>query len=202
MNINKCIRHLNELLRIIIDTYIHLTCKNSCTYQLQYKCLPLGNDQFFFSKSSLKIVRSVNSGPIPIVNLIVEDNLLKNISNVFRFGRSISPDYNDINYYSNSEELLFYSFLKIEFANEQLPQNQGSSIANLTTNNAFSCTTGNRTYFYFPVKFHPVNITGSVTINLYADIFDTVTGETRYANTGVFLTIDNGENNTNNIIYK
>ena len=74
-----------------------------------------------------------------------------------------------------------------------MPQNQDLNIANLTTVSAISCSAENRTYLYFPVKFYPVNVTGSVSISLSATILDSVTGIRQYAHSDVSLTIDNGE---------
>ena len=148
----------------------------------------------FFSKIRLNITGTVDSRPFPIIiHLAIEDNLLKNNSNIFEFYHQTIPNFFMYNSYYTLQSF-FHSNLEIQFS-EQMPQNYFVwNIANLTATNPNSCSTvGNRTYFYFPVQINAAgNITGSVTINLQATIMLTNT-VTKYASTPVLLTIDNGE---------
>ena len=155
--------------------------------------LNISGGQFFYSKSRLNIAGSVNDGPIHVVNLIIEDFLFKNASSVFHFGRFIASNYISDNYNSYPLASLFYSLLKIEFNNRLMPQSRGSSNVDLTTNNATTCTAGNRTYLYFPIRFTPENVTGSVRIYLHADVFDQVTSLSYVSSVDVTLNVDNGK---------
>ena len=149
--------------------------------------------ELFFSKNRLNIVGSVNNGPIHVVDLIIEDTLFKNASSVFRFGRLISSNYISDSYNSKPLADLFYSLLKIEFNNKQLPQRHGLNNVDLTTNNATTCTAGNRTYLYFSIRFSPVNVTGSVKIYLHANILDQVTSLSYHTSAEVSLIVENGK---------
>ena len=139
----------------------------------------------------------MNKGPISAVNLVIEDNLVRNLSD-FRFSYYINQDntyrYHSLYYlYQPIELSLLRSFLKIEFRNEQVSHNQNLMIADLTSVNNTSCSAENQTYFYFPIKFFPVNVTGSVSIQLHANILSLI-GTRHYANAYVdSLTIDSGE---------
>ena len=149
----------------------------------------------FFSIVGLNITGSADNRPFPIIiHLAIEDNLLKNNSNIFRFYHYVSPNYYD--YYSYMAlQSFFSSNIKVQFS-EHVSQNQFVDIANLTATNHNSCSTGNRTYFYFPVHINAVNITGSVTIYLNANMLtNSVTRSRKYASSHVYLTIDNGEIN-------
>ena len=141
----------------------------------------------------------MNKGPISAVNLVIEEHLVRNLSD-FQFRVYIHQDYRYYYfyhfwyyYYQTLELSLFQSFLKIEFSNEQVSHNQDLTTANFTSVISTSCSDENQTYFYFPIKFFPVNVTGSVSISMYANIFS-LTGARYYANAYVdSLTIDNGE---------
>ena len=164
-----------------------------CFY-CEFYCSIIGNEMFF-SKIRLNITGSAdNRWRFPIIHLAIEDNLLKNNSNVFRFYHRIIPNSIYNSYYTLQS--FFRSNLEIQFS-EQIPQNQYVNIASLTATNPNSCSTvGNRTYFYFPVQMYLTgNITGLVTIRLYANIMiNTVSARLwKYASTYVYLTIDNGE---------
>ena len=159
----------------------------------------LGN-QFFFSKNRFSLIGSVNKGPISAVNLVIEENLVRNLGD-FRFGHYIHQYYRyryfhhlRFYYYPTIELSLFQSFLKIEFSNEQVSHNQVLMIDVLTSVNNTSCSDENQTYFYFPIKFFPVNVTGSVSISLHAYMISLI-GARHYANAYVdSLNVDNGEN--------
>ena len=83
---------------------------------------------------------------------------------------------------------LLRSNLYIQFGDhEQQTIFQSLYNLNLKETNSISCSTGNRTYFYFPVQITSKNITGSVRINFDARIAND------YAFSTVMLTIHNGE---------
>ena len=142
----------------------------------------------------------MNKGPISAVNLVIEENLVRNLS-YFQLSIYIHQDYRYhyfnpfwYYYYQTLELSLFQSFLKIEFSNEQVSHNEDLTIADLTSVNNTSCSAENQTYLYYPIKFFPVNVTGSVSIRLHANILSLI-GTRRYEYAYVdSLTIDNGEN--------
>ena len=139
----------------------------------------------FFSKNILKINGTLNNISPPIlIRLAVEDNLV-NDSNSFWLTTYASHDYSN-QYYSLRS--LLRSNLHIQFSDhEQQIMFQSSYNLNLKETNSISCSTGNSTYFYFPVQITSKNITGSVRINFDARI----TNDQAFST--VMLTIHNGE---------
>ena len=139
----------------------------------------------FFNKNILKITRTLkNISPPILIRLAVEDNLV-NDSNSLWFNTYASHDYSN-QYYSLRS--LLRSNLYIQFSDhEQQIIFQSLYNLNLKETNSVSCSTGNRTYFYFPVQITSKNITGSVRINFVARIANDRAFST------VMLTIHNGE---------
>ena len=138
----------------------------------------------FFNKNILKMTRTLNNISPPIlIRLAVEDNLV-NDSDSFWFSTYVNHDYS--NYYSLRS--LLHSNLYIQFSDhEQQIMFQSTYNLNLKETNSISCSTGNSTYFYFPVQITSKNITGSLRIN-----FDAYIANDRAFST-VILTIHNGE---------
>ena len=139
----------------------------------------------FFNKNILKITRTLNNISPPIlIRLAVEDSLV-NDSDSFWFYTYANYDYS--NQYYTLRSLLRSNFY-IQFGDhEQQTIFQSLYNLNLKETNSISCSTGNRTYFYFTVQITSKNITGSVRINFDARIADVRAFST------VMLTIHNGE---------